>query len=137
MIYVLDSSFVAALTIPDEKNPKVDKMYDKIENEDEKYAPHLLWYELTNVYKNLLRRRRFSIDEVMYFYPRLAAIQLVYDNETGIEYSKRLLHLCNEYNLSAYDTSYLELAERKRAILCTLDEGLEAAAEKHGVQVLK
>ena len=35
MVYVFDSSFVATLIIPDEKNPQVDKMYTKILNEDE------------------------------------------------------------------------------------------------------
>ena len=70
MVYVFDASFVCALILPDEKNVQVGKMYDKIENEDERYAPHLLWYEITNLFKNLLRRRRFTETEVINFYPR-------------------------------------------------------------------
>ena len=137
MIYVFDSSFVGALIIPDEKNPQVDRMYGKIENEDEKYAPHLLWYEITNVFRKLIQRRRFTGDQVMQFYPKLAAIRLTIDNESGINYSKKLLRLSNDYNLSSYDAAYLELAERKNAVLCTLDEGLRAAAKKYGAAVIK
>jgi len=137
MIYVFDSSFVGALVIPDEKNPRVDMMYGKIENEDEKCAPHLLWYEITNVFRKLIQRRRFTCDEVIQFYPRLLAIRLAIDNESGINYSKKLLRLSNDYNLSSYDAAYLELAERKNAVLCTFDEGLRAAAKRYGVTVIK
>ena len=136
MTYVFDASFVSALIIPDEKNQQVDKMYSKIENEDERYAPHLLWYEITNVFKNLVRRGRFTGNEIMQFYPRLGAINFKCDYSTGIDYSRKLLSLCNDYNLSSYDAAYLELAERKNAALCTLDENLRKAAKKYGVAVL-
>jgi predicted nucleic acid-binding protein len=137
VIYVFDSSFVSALILPDEKNLQVDKMYSRIKNEDERYAPHLLWYEITNVFKNLTRRGRFTGDEVIAFYPRLDAIDFMFDYATGTDYSKKLLRLCNDYNLSSYDAAYLELAERKNAVLCTLDESLRAAAKKCGVATLK
>jgi len=136
-IFVFDASFVSALVIPDGKNPLVDKMYAKIENEDERYAPHLLWYEITNVFKNLIRRGRFTSIEVMQFYPRLEAIDFTCDYATGVDYSRKLLRLCNDYNLSSYDAAYLELAERKNAVLCTLDENLLKAAKKYGVVTLK
>jgi predicted nucleic acid-binding protein len=135
--YVFDVSFVGALIIPDEKNPKVDKTRAAIGEDDEIFAPHLLWYELSNIFKNLIRRKRYTFDEVLQFYPRLATVCLTVDFETGIGYSQKLLRLCNDYNISAYDASYLELADRKKAVLCTLDEGLSAAAKKHGVAVMK
>ena len=137
MIYVFDASFITALIIPDEKNPIVDSMYAKIENEDMIYSPFLIWYEITNVFMNLLRRKRFTIDEVMHYYPRLAAIKLIIDYETGVDYSKKLLFFCSKYILSSYDASYLELAERKKAILCTLDKNLKAAAKKSNVPVME
>jgi len=137
MDYVLDSSFIVALVIPDEKSQLVSKMYDKIQNEDDRYTPHLLWYEIANIFRNLTRRYRFNYDEIKLIFPHLASFNLICDFETGIEYSKKLLLLCNDYNISSYDAAYLELAERKKAVLCTLDEGLLAAAKKHGVKTLK
>ena len=136
MIYVFDSSFVAAQIIPDEKVQKIEQLYRKIKYNDEKQAPHLILYEISNLFKNLIRRKRYSYDEVMEFYQPLAAIRLVLDNETGIEYSKKLLSLCYEYNLSSYDAAYLELAGRKNAVLCTLDEDLRDAAKKHGISLI-
>ena len=136
MDYVFDSSFIVALIIPDEKSRHISKMYDKIENEDVRFAPHLLWYEIANVFKNLIRRKRYDFDETLQFFPRLEAFDLTCDFLTGAAYSEKLLSLCNEYDLSSYDAAYLELAERKNAVLCTLDEGLRIAAKKHGVKTL-
>ncbi|MDR2718115.1 MAG: type II toxin-antitoxin system VapC family toxin [Treponema sp.] len=136
MIYVFDASFIGALIIPDEHNPRVKKMYDRIENEDEKHVPHLLWYEIASIFSNLIRHGRFSGDEVQQFFPRLAAFNLKTDFEAGVAYSQKLLRLCNDYHLSSYDAAYLELADRKKAVLCTLDKDLRAAAKKYGVVIL-
>jgi predicted nucleic acid-binding protein len=137
VVYVFDSSFVGALVIPDEKNPRVDRIRANIGKDEEIFAPHLLWYEITNVFKNLLRRRRYTFDETLRLFPLLDAIRITCDFETGPGYAEKLLRLCNDYNISSYDAAYLELAGRKKAALCTLDENLIAAAKKHGVTVLK
>ena len=136
MTYVFDASFAGTLLIPDENDPHVREMYNKIQNEDEKIVPQLFWYEISNVFKNLHRRKRYNIDEIMDFFPYLIAIRLKSDNESGPEYSKKLLGLSNEYDLNSYDAAYLELAGRKNAILCTLDFNLIEAAQKRGVEVL-
>ena len=137
MIYVFDASFVGAIIIPDEKNPRVDNIRANIGEHEEIFVPQLLWYETASIFKNLIRRKRYSLDEVLQFFPLLAAIRLTCDFETGPAYSQKLLRLCSDYNLSSYDAAYLELAERKKAALCTLDEELRAAAKKYGVAVLK
>ena len=137
MIYVFDASFLNALIIPDEKNPQVDGMYAKIENEDERHAPQLIWYETANIFYNLIRRKRYTYDKVLQFFPLLAAFDVTTDYETGAEYTEKLLRLCNNYNISSYDAAYLELAGRRKAVLCTMDEGLKAAAGKCGVATLE
>jgi predicted nucleic acid-binding protein len=137
LIYVFDASFVGALIIPDEKNPSVDRMYEKINNEDEKYAPHLLWYETANVFKNLLMRKRYTFDQVFRLFPPLTALCINCDFETGTGYAEKILRLCNDYNISSYDAAYLELARRKKAVLCTLDENLQATAAQYGVTINK
>ena len=126
MIYVYDASFVGALIIPDEKNPRVDKMHSDV-GDEEILVPHLLWYEIANIFNKLIRE----------FIPLLAAMRLETDSVTGSDYSQRLLRLCNNYKLSAYDAAYLELAERKKATLCTLDKHLRTAAQKHKVAVIR
>ncbi|MCL2206337.1 MAG: type II toxin-antitoxin system VapC family toxin [Treponema sp.] len=137
MNYVFDVSFVGAQIIPDEKNPLVDKLQATIGEEEEIFIPQLLWYEISNIFRNLTLRKRYTFDEVLQFFPLLVAIRLTTDFEAGAAHSEKLLRLCNDYNLSAYDAAYLELAGRKKAVLCTLDENLMKAAEKYGVVTLK
>ena len=137
MVYVYDSSFIGALIIPDEKNPTVNKLQAVINEDDEIFTPQLMWYEITNIFKNLTRRKRYTYDAVLQFFPLLDAVRLTIDSETGIAYSEKLLRLCNDYNISSYDAAYMELAGRKKAVLCTLDEGLKAAAKKYGVTLME
>ena len=137
MLYVFDSSFVGAIIIPDEQNPRVNKMQASIRENEDIFVPQLLWYEMANIFKNLIRRKRYAYEEIVQFFPLLDAIRLINDFETGSEYSEKLLRLCNDYNISSYDAAYLELAGRKKATLCTMDENLKAAAKKYGVTVIK
>jgi len=137
MVYVLDSSFVGSIIIPDEKKLNIISLYAKIGRDEEKFVPHLFWYEIANIYHSLIRRKRYTYNEVLELFPMLDSFSLIDDFETGLEYSKELLRLCNDYSLTSYDAAYLELARRKNAVLCTLDDGLQAAAKKTGVVVLK
>jgi predicted nucleic acid-binding protein len=137
MTYVFDTSFIVTQIVPDEKTQKIDDAYDIISQENpEKHTPQLLWYEVANVFMKMIKSGRFVYEEFSHFFTILEAFELVTDFETGIDYSKKILRLSYEYNLSAYDAAYLELAERKNAVLCTLDEKLKKAAKKHGVDVL-
>jgi len=135
MAYVFDASFIAGLIIPDEKNPVTDRMLAAV-GEEEVFVPQLLWYEMANIFHNLIRRKRYDREEVLRFFPLLSALCLTVDSETGAYYTQTLVRLCGEYNLSSYDAAYLELARRKKATLCTLDDGLRNAAEKCRVAVL-
>ena len=136
MVYVYDASYVGALIIPDERNPKIDKLHKAVGEDDEIFTPQLLWYEIANIFINLNRRKRYTFEKVTNFFPMLSAVRLITDFETGVKYSDKICSLCNNYNLSAYDATYLELADRKKAVLCTLDKGLKTAAIKHGVKVI-
>jgi len=46
-----------------------------------------------------------------------------------------VLPLAREYDLSAYDAAYLEVAMRRNAWLATLDERLRKAGRKSGVEI--
>jgi len=136
LIYVFDASFIGASIIPDEKNFRVDKIRADIGEEEEITVPQQFWYEIANIFRNLIRQSSYTGDEVIQLFPHLTAIRLETDFETGASYSQKLLRFCNDYNLSSYDAAYLELADRKNAALCTFDKALQTAAKKHGVMVL-
>jgi len=134
--YVYDASFIFAIILPDENNSNIDKIYNALDENDDVYIPQLNWYETANVFRNLIRHKRFTAEEAAYFFPMLSFVGFKTDFESGVNYSKKLWELANEYNLSSYDAAYLELADRKKAILCTLDEELRNAAKKHGVKTI-
>jgi predicted nucleic acid-binding protein len=136
MVYVYDSSFVSALIIPDEKNLKIDKLHRSINEDDEIFAPQLLWYEITNIFAKLLKSKRFNYDDVYNLLPCLSAVRLITDFETGVNHSSKIFFLCDKYQLSSYDAAYLELADRKKAVLCTLNRRLKTSAKKHGIEVI-
>ncbi|MDR3200950.1 MAG: type II toxin-antitoxin system VapC family toxin [Spirochaetales bacterium] len=133
MVYVFDSSFAAALVIPDEKNRKTDEFFLSLDETDGIYVPQLWWYEMGNILKNLVRRRRFTYQNALGLVPGLSALNLITDTASGSGYTEKLLRLAHDYDLSAYDAAYLELAGRLKAVLCTQDAGLKAAAGKFGV----
>jgi len=137
LTYVYDVSFIIAIILPDEINQAVDDIHDALDENDTVYIPHLTWYEAANIFRNLIVRKRFSVEEVTHFIPMLLFVDLNTDFETGINYTTKIWQLGNDYNLTAYDAAYLELAERKNAILCTLDVDLQNAARKHGVKTLE
>jgi len=136
MVYVFDASFIVNLIIPDERDPKTKVLYNKINDDDERHAPQLLWYEISNLFNNLIYQKCFTSEEVSLFLTLISAFRIKTDFESGPGYSQKLLNLGSNYNLSAYDAAYLELAERKNAVLCTLDENLIMAAKQHGVKII-
>jgi predicted nucleic acid-binding protein len=137
MDYVFDASFVGAKIIPDEKNPRINIIGYSIANDETIFVPQLLWYEIANIFNNLVLRKRYTYDETARFVPLLQALRLTTDYETGADYSAHILRIARDYALSAYDAAYLELAGRKKAVLCTLDGSLQKAAKKYGVTVMK
>ena len=136
MNYVYDTSFIIAVILPNENNSIIDSIYDALDENDDVYIPQLSWYEIANVFRNLIRHKCFTEDEAACFFPMFSFVDFKTDFDTGVNYSKRLWELGNKYKLSAYDAAYLELADRKKAVLCTLDEDLLNAAEKHGVKTI-
>ena len=67
----------------------------------------------------------------------LELMQISIDEETNVQAWGSTLALARQYDLSAYDAAYLELAMRRGLPLATLDEDLEAAAAAVGVEKYK
>lgn len=65
---------------------------------------------------------------------RLASIIL--DEDSDNQAWRATMQLAALYNLTLYDAAYLELAQRKRIPLATLDGALTRAAQAAGVETL-
>ncbi|MDR3337689.1 MAG: type II toxin-antitoxin system VapC family toxin [Treponema sp.] len=136
MQYVLDASFYASLILPDEKDEYVLNFFSTKGKDDTMYVPHLWWYEMGNILKKAIMRKRIAYLEAQELISMLSALNVITDTEFGGAYAHTLLKLAHDYNLTVYDAAYLELAERKKAVLGTLDGNLKTAAVKYGVEAL-
>ncbi|MDR1636553.1 MAG: type II toxin-antitoxin system VapC family toxin [Treponema sp.] len=136
MVYVIDASFFAASILPDEQKEYALQFFSSIGEDDTLYVPHLWWYELGNILKKALVRKRLEYSEALVMVSHLTTLKISTDSEYGSVYTGTLLRLARDYDLTVYDAVYLELALRMGAVLGTLDGNLKAAARKHGVEVV-
>jgi predicted nucleic acid-binding protein len=134
----MDNSFCTAHILPDEDVDYVTAFFAKYQNNgnDELIVPHLFWYEISNILKTSIKRKRISVEDANNAFVQLNCYNFITDSALGTDYSKNLLMLAKQYDLSAYDAAYLELAIRKQAKLATLDDALKTAAEKAGVETV-
>ena len=100
-------------------------------------APSLWRLEVVNaLLHSAVRRKR--IDAVFRdgSLAALRALMVTIDLETDVHAWARTLHLAERFNLTVYDATYLELAQRLSFPLATLDQELRSAAGALGVRLL-
>ncbi|GHV22946.1 twitching motility protein PilT [Spirochaetia bacterium] len=134
--YVIDCTFCTALIVPESniannvrKSPMFVFLDDDILN-----VPQLWWFEISNVLKNLIHKKIFDYTTALELIPKLSGLNIKTDKECGAEYAETILRLSIDFNLSSYNAAYLELAIRRRACICTLDESLINAAMCAGLK---
>ena len=82
------------------------------------------------------RRKRAKASDTDTFAARLSLIDIVVDDVTAQDAFLRILPLARNFHLTVYDALYLELAERRRLPLATLDVALAAAGRLIGIEIL-
>ena len=137
MDWVLDSSLALAWALPDETSQQADRFLARVSRESVLWVPALWWYEIANALTMARRRRRVAEGDAL----RLGELYGTLPIETDVQLDRdavwRLRTLAEEYALSAYDAAYVELAQRRRLGLATLDRRLIAAARKAGIRVIR
>ena len=120
--FVVDTSFVLAYLLPDEKERVVEGMFSKFEeNKINFISPYLLAFEITNGLRSAVIQKRQS----------LKAAELLLDSflNMGILFEKvnekEVFRLALRRGVTAYDASYVWLAKSKKLKLLTLDEKLK------------
>jgi predicted nucleic acid-binding protein len=116
--------------LPDEATAYTDAVLDLL-GEQDAVVPTLFLSEFTNVFLKLSRQRKLTPQIALDAVRKFAALGLEVDRETpGLE---RLFTLADQYGLSAYDATYLELALRRGISLACWDGGLKTAAGRAGL----
>jgi len=132
---VLDSSATLAWAFGDERTPAIEILFDDVVA-DGALVPTLWHLEVANSLSVAVRRGRITIqvrDEVL---ADLACLDIVVDAETDLHAWSATLKIADLYRLPLYDAAYLELAQRRRLPLATLDTALREAATRSGVPVV-
>jgi predicted nucleic acid-binding protein len=136
MAYIIDSSFGAAHSLFDEQNDHVDSFFDGLTDRDVLLVPQLFWYEISNIFRNSVVRKRIEAKDVPAMFEGIGGLNLNTDVISGSDYSASLFKLARKYSLTCYDAAYLELAIRTQAVVGTLDDDLKDACIKAGLQTL-
>ncbi len=134
--FVVDVSFMAAYLLngfcDDEFTSCVKDVEYILENNGQFYVPPLFWYEIENV---LLQKTR-SKKEGQVLLSKSDAMDILYDLQqlpiyTDLlpdgEIRQRIFEFADEYGLSYYDASYLEMSRRYGLPLKTFDMDLRKA----------
>ncbi|MCE2923258.1 MAG: type II toxin-antitoxin system VapC family toxin [Roseomonas sp.] len=135
MSFVLDNSVALAWCFEDEQTPAIMALLDRVVATGA-MAP-LLWpLEALNGLLVAERRRRLEPAKRAELAGLLRALPIMLDDETADKSWEDTLRLAERFTLSVYDATYLELAQRRRLPLASMDRALRNATAALGVEVL-
>lgn len=132
---VLDSSVTIAWYLPDEDSLTTRRLLDEIVEFGAVVPVH--WrIEVGNALLVAMRRRRISSQKLDEALEQLIKLQLNVDEHTLERAWATSLTLADAHKLTLYDACYLELAQRLKLPLATLDGDLRAAGLALGLELL-
>mgnify|MGYP006289406691 CR=1 FL=1 len=100
-------------------------------------VPSIWGLELASVIAKTEATGRLPEARTARFLQTLSILPIETDRWTADHALRETLQLARRYRLSAYDASYLELAQRLSLPLATLEDALRRAAGKAGVKLFK
>jgi predicted nucleic acid-binding protein len=132
---VLDSSISLAWCFHDEQTPEINSILLSAASQGA-HAPILWRFEVANGLVVAQRRKRIQADLRKLLLARLMSLDLELDADGDGRIWSTTVELADLYGLTVYDAAYLELAQRRRVPLATLDAALARAAKAAGVETL-
>lgn len=133
MRFVIDASVAAAYCFDDEDEPVADAAFTRLQRGATAVAPALFWFELRNAVLVGSRRGRIDHQQMKRVLDRINRAAIVLDPLPGAD---AVFDLAQRHRLTFYDAAYLELAQRDRIGLATLDAALVRAATAEGVALV-
>jgi predicted nucleic acid-binding protein len=133
---VIDASVALAWCFPDEASDYADAVLVALE--DRTVIVPAIWpAEITNALLVGERRKRIRQPEVRRFVELLKGLNILEDGQPFADTVSNILPLAREYDLSAYDAAYLDVAVRHGAPLATLDGALQKAGRAAGIKIFR
>lgn len=135
MTLVLDGSVSLAWCFEDERTPEVLAVFERVVEEGA-FVPAIWRYEVANALLMGQRRKRIDAGRRTALLQTLSELDVEEDRAPEGDPWRATVQLADLHRLTVYDASYLELAQRRRLPLATLDAPLRAAAGKSAVLLL-
>lgn len=135
MSLVLDGSAVLAWCFEDETTPAIDALMQRVADVGA-VVPSIWRLEVANALHAGIRRGRMTSVIRDLLLEALADMPVDVDPETNRQAWTRTVRLAEQYGLTIYDASYLEVALRRSLPLASLDKALRNAAAAAGVSLL-
>jgi predicted nucleic acid-binding protein len=133
---VVDASVALAWFLPDEASEYADGVLVALAGRTV-IVPAVWVLEITNAVLVAERRKRVKQPDVRRFVELLGGLTIVEQSQTVADTVSNVLPLAREYDLSAYDAAYLDVAVRQKAPLATLDSALQKAGRSAGIKIFK
>ena len=92
-------------------------------------APSLITYELMNACSIAHRKGRINLDLAKEILEEMLSLEIKKEDVEPLR--ERILDISSQYNRSAYDASYIALAEAEKCNFITADEKLYRTVSKH------
>ena len=132
--FVLDGSVALAWCFTDENDAYADAVARQFP--DVTAVVPVIWHlEVANALLVGERRKRCDQADTNRWTAFLSTLPIDVDESIGSRAFGDVLALARIQNLSVYDSTYLELAQRRGLSLATLDKALKAAAVAVGVSL--
>ena len=132
-VFVLDSSVSLAWFFKDETSSYADAVASHF-SRGQAVVPTIWPLEVANAVIMGERRKRSTEAQAARWLRHLSSLPIAVDDENTLRAWTDVLTLARVHRLSAYDSTYLELARRRGLPLATLDDGLKTAAFAIGVE---
>jgi predicted nucleic acid-binding protein len=130
--FVLDASVAASWHFEDERSADADAALHAL-NGDTAIVPIQWWFEIRNVALHGERRGRATPEQTLGFFVKLTELPI----ELGaMPDDTMVIAAARKHGLTFYDAAYLELAQREKIALATLDDELAAAARAEGIPIV-
>ncbi len=135
MSLVLDGSVSVSWYFDDEASEAADEVLDRVRAEGA-FVPASWRFEVANALQVAVRRKRIDQTFRDRALASLETLSIAVDPESLGQAWHESVQLADRHGLTVYDAAYLELAQRRRTTLATLDRALIKAAGAEGVPVI-
>lgn len=133
--FVLDNTVTMAWCFSEEATEFTKALLGRLSNlTDSALVPALWLYEVANVVELAVRKGRIPAEKAVVFLDSLADLPIQVENPSRAQVFVTVRKLAGQYQLTAYDAAYLELAIRHKLPIASLDKALSRAARSAGIE---